>query len=385
MTAFFLVSILKEDIHNYRRTNLEKTLNKFIGIVGILLLILVACVAAYVVFLSVTEYTPDEITLLEVENNQEAMVTVDTPLTAVTYNLGFGAYAPEFDFFMDGGTGSTAKDSETVVNNITGSINTLLEINPDFLLLQEVDRRSTRSHFINQYEMIYRIFSDYGTSFAPNFDVKWIAYPFTDMHGKTYAGQTTLSNKKISSSERITLPTDDTWPARLVALDRCMLVSRIPTSDEKELVIVNVHLSAYDKDGTFRKEQLRVLSEFLEAETAKENYIIVGGDFNHLLPPAEEATFNFTDEVPTWITSIPEEFTPTNFSWQVDPSVPTIRDTATPFKRGETFVSIVDGFLVSNNVRVSRTETINLNFKYSDHHPTYIQFELKPKRKRARP
>lgn len=364
---------------------MEKLLNKIIGIVGIILLILIACVATYVVFLSVTEYTPDEVTIIEVENNQEESVSVDTPLTAVTYNLGFGAYTPEFDFFMNGGTGSKAKDSETVVNNITGSINTLLEINPDFLLLQEVDRGSTRSHYVDQYEMIYRIFSDYGISFAPNFDVKWIAYPFTSMHGKAYSGQTTLSNKKISASERIALPTDDTWPAKLFALDPCILVSRIPTSDNKELVLANVDLSASNKDDEIRKEQLRVLEEFLEAETAKENYIIVGGDFNHLLPPAKDATFNFTGEAPTWIQSMPETFAPENFSWEVDTSVPTIRDTTAPFKRGETFVSIVDGFLVSNNIRVSHAQTIDSNFKYSDHHPTYIEFELKSRRRRLRP
>lgn len=364
---------------------MEKALNKFIGTVGIILLILIACVVIYVVFLTVTEYTPDEITQIEVENNQETTVAIDTPLTAVTYNLGFGAYAPEFDFFMDGGTGSTAKDLDTVVNNITGSINALLEINPDFLLLQEVDRSSTRSHYVDQYEMVYRIFADYGASFAPNFNVKWIAYPFTHMHGKTYAGQATLSNKKIGSSQRITLPTDSSWPTSLVALDRCMLISRIPTSDGKELVIANVHLSAYDKEGIIRKQQLEVLNEFLVAETAKENYIIVGGDFNHLLPPAKDSKLNFTDETPAWITSIPEDFAPTGFSWKADPALPTVRDTGAPFEEGKTFISVVDGFLVSHNVRVSHTETIDLGFKYSDHHPTYIDFELKPRRKRARP
>ena len=363
---------------------MEKALNKLVGIIGVILLILIACLAAYGIFLTLTEYTPEEVTLLEIYNNPSEMVTIEEPLTAVTYNLGFGAYTHNFDFFLDGGKTSTVKDNKIIVDNITESINALLSINPDFMLLQEVDQDSTRSRYINQYDMITRIFADYGSTFSPNFDVKWIAYPFTHMQGKVYSGQATLFNKSIETATRVTLPSDQSWPRRLLNADPGLLITRMPTSDDKELVLVNLHLplDKNDKEDAFIKGQLSALEELLLAEYEKENYIIVGGDFNHLLPLAEEVSFQFRDDIPSWINPLPVSFSPDNFSWAVDMSSPTMRDPSVPFKKGSSFVSIVDGFLVSDNVRILESTTLDLNFQNSDHHPTYIKFELKPKRKR---
>ena len=45
------------------------------------------------------------------------------------------------------------------------------------------------------------------------------------------------------------LPCPFSWPTRIANLKRCLLVERIPIADsDKELVLVNLHLEAYD-DG----------------------------------------------------------------------------------------------------------------------------------------
>lgn len=363
---------------------MEKALNKLVGIIGVILLILIACLAAYGIFLTLTEYSPEEVTTLEVQNNSSQVISIESPLTAVTYNLGFGAYTHDFDFLLDGGKNSAIKDNNIIVDNITESINTLLSINPDFILLQEVDQDSTRSRYINQYQMITRIFADYGSTFSSDFNVKWIPYPFTHAIGKIHSGQATLSNKSIDNATRITLPSDQSWPRRLLNTDPGLLVTRMPTSDDKELVLVNIHLplDKHDKEDAFIKGQLSALEELITTEYEKENYIIVGGDFNHLLPVDEEVSFRYTDEIPSWINPLPVSFSPDNFSWALDMSSPTMRDPSLPFKKGSSFVGIVDGFLVSDNVRILESKTLDNNFKNSDHHPTYIKFELKPKRKR---
>ena len=36
-------------------------------------------------------------------------------------------------------------------------------------------------------------------------------------------------------------------------LDRCFLISRLGLDNGKELVLINVHLSAYDQGGTIRR------------------------------------------------------------------------------------------------------------------------------------
>ena len=56
------------------------------------------------------------------------------------------------------------------------------------------------------------------------------------------------------------------------------MVTRIPVSNNKELVI-NVHLSAYDKGGIYKKASTGL--KVMEEEYKKGSYIIVGGDFNH--------------------------------------------------------------------------------------------------------
>lgn len=37
--------------------------------------------------------------------------------SALTYNIGFGAYTPDFSFFMDGGKFSWAKSKDSVLKN----------------------------------------------------------------------------------------------------------------------------------------------------------------------------------------------------------------------------------------------------------------------------
>ena len=49
------------------------------------------------------------------------------------------------------------------------------------------------------------------------------------------------------------------------------------------LVVVNLHLEAYD-DGEGKIAQTKQLREFIEAEYAKGNYVIAGGDFNQIFP-----------------------------------------------------------------------------------------------------
>ena len=41
------------------------------------------------------------------------------------------------------------------------------------------------------------------------------------------------------------------------------------------------------------------------------------------------------------------------------------------------FVLTVDGFIVSDNVEVVSSQVIDLKFKYSDHNPVEMIFELK--------
>ena len=66
-----------------------------------------------------------------------------------------------------------------------------------------------------------------------------------------------------------------------------MIVNRVKTTNNKELVLINLHMSAYDKGGEFRQKQLNMLEEVLQDEYKKGNYVIAGGDWNHVIPTTD--------------------------------------------------------------------------------------------------
>ncbi|AWZ47424.1 endonuclease [Clostridiaceae bacterium 14S0207] len=353
---------------------------KIFLVVFSVILALLTLLIAYILYLQVTDYKPDTITKLTVEGsngNNDKLVKPNTEMTAVTSNVGFGAYDHAFQFFMDGGTESRAASKENVIKNITGIGNAIKKQNPNFILLQEVDIDSTRSYHVNQYDVFKNIFKGYNSSFGVNFNVKWIAYPFLKPHGRVLAGQPTFSDFKVASSERLDLPVDESWPKKLFFLDRCVTVSKLPVENGKELVILNSHLSAYDKGGKIRKKQLAVLKNFLEEEYNKGNYVVIGGDWNHEIPGINLDGFTSKDPWPNWLKEVPKEFNPKGFKWYADSKVPTCRDAGKPYVKGDNFVCVIDGFMVSDNIDVTDVRGLNLDFKYSDHNPVMMKFKLK--------
>ena len=66
-------------------------------------------------------------------------------------------------------------------------------------------------------------------------------------------------------------------------------------------------------------------------------------------------------------------------------NAPTCRDASVNWVKGESYVTTIDGFIVSDNVEVELCETIitsggRLNvdhFAYSDHDPVIMKFKLK--------
>ena len=69
--------------------------------------LLLAAVLLYVAYVLLSySRIPDRQVLTPTGTATAASVTTGQAYTAVTQNLGFGAYTPQFTMFMDGGTGS---------------------------------------------------------------------------------------------------------------------------------------------------------------------------------------------------------------------------------------------------------------------------------------
>ena len=193
--------------------------------------------------------------------------------------------------------------------------------------------------------------------------VPYLFYPLINPHGANQSGILTLSRHPISSAVRRSLPIE-TSVMKLVDLDRCYSVSRVPMENGRELVLYNLHLSAYTSDGTIATEQLQMLCADMLAEYENGNYCVAGGDFNKdLLGNSAEIFGVAGGENDTWAQPIPEGTIPDGLSLVVpfDPEHPvaTCRTANEPYNEETTFRVTVDGFLVSDNVEAVSADVVD--------------------------
>lgn len=374
---------------------------KVIKITGIILLALVIVLAAYIIYLYASYHRiPDnqELQVEEISQNTEAgnKLTTEKNYSALTYNIGFGAYTPDFSFFMDGGKSSWAKSKDSVKETIKGAGELVASKDPDFALVQEIDLDATRSYHVNEYSILKENIPAYNCVFAQNYDSAFLFYPFTQPHGKSKAGLALFSKYPITGSLRRSFPISTSF-TKFFDLDRCYSISRVPVDNGKELVIFELHMSAYGNSDAIREGQIRMLSEDMQKEYEAGNYVICGGDFNHDLKAADtqskasDASNNTqTDsgdsaEPESWAYPFPRSELPEHFSFCLDQLSEdeknnlwnSARNADMEYVPGETYTVTLDGFIISDNVECTKYENVNTGYSYSDHDPVYMEFQLK--------
>ncbi len=353
-------------------------------LLGVMALLL-AAVVGYLIYVFAVWYRVEDNQVLSVETAGSAVHTepaVNESYRAVSYNTGFGAYSNDYSFFMDGGRESRARSPEAVRENVTGAMETVKAIAPDFLLLQEVDIDGTRSYHINELELVEEALGGLFDSwtFAQNYDSPYLFWPLTEPHGANQAGQATFSSFPIASALRRQLPIEN-GVMKLVDCDRCYTVQRIPLGEgSAELVLYNLHLSAYTSDGVIAEEQLKMLFADMLGEYEKGNYAVAGGDFNKDLLGNSSEIFGVSGPAYTWAQPIPASLVPEGLSIVApfDPDKPTAscRNADRPYGP-DSYRVTVDGFIVSANVEVRSARVWETGFRWSDHNPVYMDFVLR--------
>lgn len=360
---------------------MKKTWKKALKILLCALLALALAVGGYVAYVFIDYDRLEDNLPLKVE--QSALVTgmpaAGETYRLASYNIGFGAYSDDYSFFMDGGTESRARSVNAVHENVGGAIEAVKALEPDFLLLQEVDVDGTRSHHVDEKAYIQSLLPGFGpVVFAQNYDSPYLFWPLNAPHGANRAGQLTLSRYAVSSALRRSLPIEE-GVMKLVDLDRCYSVSRIPAEGGGELVLYNLHLSAYTSDGKIAEEQLKMLFADMLAEYQAGNWAVAGGDFNKDLLGNSDEIFGVSGPAYTWAQAIPESLIPEGLSIAApfDPDSPTAscRNADRPYGP-DNYLVTVDGFIVSANVAVEAARVQDTGFRWSDHNPVYLDFTL---------
>ena len=350
-------------------------MKKAFKIILIILAVIAAAVIAFIAWLSITEYRPESMEEVPISGSSTGKAAIGQELNIVTWNIGYCGLGKDSDFLMDGGKQVQPLDREYVESCLDGIKSFLNGTNADLFLLQEVDIDSRRSYGINEAEEL-----DMGVSaHALNFSCRFVPYPLP-MIGRVSSGlMTTSSSLELISAERISLPCPFSWPVSMANLKRCLLVTRIPVEgSDKELVIINLHLEAYD-DGEGKLAQTEQLMKYIEQEYKKGNYVIAGGDFNQSFPNGLAVYPNTHGEL--WMPStLDESLLSYGCSFSYDTDTPTCRllnQSYNPDDTENTQYYVIDGFILSPNVELVAVETIDLAFEYSDHNPVSIRVKLK--------
>lgn len=342
-------------------------------------LILTAVILAggLVGYLTLTEYDPAYAENAEYGANSAAPDYAGQRLRIVSFNTGYAGLGRDADFVMDGGTQVNPDSEETVRRNMLGIESLLRGTGADILLLQEVDTESDRSFGYNQFLQYEYDLDGYEARFALNYKCEYVPYPLNERIGKVSSGLATYSRYAISSATRYSLYCPFSWPTRAANLKRCLLVTRYDIKNStKQLVIVNLHLDAYD-DGEGRAKQAQQLLEFMTAEYEKGNYVIAGGDFNQLFP--NTASVYPVKDSSTWEPATLNLKLPEGWSYAYDSSTPTCRLLNQPYDRSsdKTQYYVLDGFILSPNIELAQVQTLDAGFVYSDHNPVVLDILLR--------
>jgi endonuclease/exonuclease/phosphatase family metal-dependent hydrolase len=358
---------------------LFKGLIKFVFRVVFALVLVVTIILSY---FTIVEYKPDDIETLPINNNVETKVELSQDISVLTFNIGYAGLGKNEDFVLDGGTKSRP-DSKDVVESYLDGIKSLLTAHPsDIYMLQEVDLDSRRSYYIDESNEIEELLGNtYNSTFAYNYNAKFVPFPvsLTNYLGKIESGIFSLTKYQVKSSHRYQLPGAFAWPVRTVNLKRAMMVNVLPINNSsKELIVVNLHLSAYDGDGSMRAQEMKMLKEFLVEQSSKGNYVLVGGDFNQTFPAAQ----GIYPAKPGYYVAYPidNDFLPSGYSFAIDTTKPSCRLLNEPYDKtsSNTQYYIIDGFIVSDNIQIKKVETVDHDFQYSDHNPVSLSIQLLP-------
>ena len=378
---------------------MKKPLIKIFKIVGLILAVILLALAGYIIYLYASYHRIEDNLELQVETTKEItdenILTTGQKYSALTYNIGFGAYTPDFSFFMDGGKSSWAKSKDSVLETVQGAGELAASKNPDFALIEEIDLDSTRSYHVNEYNILKDCFPDYYYVFAQNYDSAFLFYPFTQPHGSSKSGIGVFSRYPVTSALRRSFPVSTSF-TKFFDLDRCYSISRVPVDNGKELVIFALHMSAYGNSDAIREGQIAMLTADMQKEYEAGNYVLCGGDFNHDLKASadeenpetgkdDQNNISSDKEYESWAYPFPREELPDHFSFCLD-QLPeeersnlwnSARNADMEYVPGETYTVTLDGFIISDNIDCISYENINTGYSYSDHDPVYVEFKLK--------
>jgi len=347
-----------------------------IKVLGLILLIPAGLFMGFVLFLTMTDFNPAQKEDIAINGNGPVLPAEKNEFTFLTWNIGYGGLGKKMDFFYEGGTRVRPERKE--FTEYLDGIGQLLSTSDsvDFIFIQEADINSRRSYFTDEVKVIGKALPGWCSLFAKNYDCRFVPVPLNNPMGRVVSGIACFPKYKPLTAERLDLGTRFSWPKQLVMLKRCIMVMRYKMNNGKDLVVVNLHNSTFDKGGVLRKKELEKLQVLLLSEYRKGNYVITGGDWNNNPRGFRPGAVISGDIAKRVEPALEPDFLP-GWRFAFDSLAPTNRDVEMPYQKGKTKTTIIDFYVVSPNVEIKSVHTLTTGFRCSDHQPVFMKVALK--------
>ena len=305
---------------------------------------------------------------VEPQGNGTVNIATGDQITVTAWNIGYAGLGAESDFVADGGDSYLPPNRQAVDKNIAGITENLNSLPSDFFILQEVAGPSRLTRGANPLRAVNETLAERHNHFSSDFTLRYTPPPFAPKHGL-------YSSTAVPgiTPETFNLPLEPGYILGAAKRRYHIQVLRAPFPGG-EWTIINLHLSAFDDGANIRRQQLRAVLDFAEEEYAKGRFVVMGGDWNLELARPDRPYTTIEEDL-FWLHAFPLKELAEGWQIAVDETTPTVRTNERPYVPGENFTTVIDGFVVSPNVRVETVTTRDTDFQYTDHQPVTGTFQ----------
>lgn len=324
---------------------------------------------------AIVEYRPDTETTIEdySANGYDGCQPLPDTIKIMSWNIGYAGLGDNMDYFYDGGV--KIRDSrERTIQNLQDIIAVMKSADADLYFLQEVDKRSHRSYYINELDSLTAHFPDYHLFYAINYKSWFVPIPLRNPIGAVDGGLVILSKYTPCRVVRMQYPSKFPFPVSLFNLKRCMLSAYFADSDGNVIMLGNTHSTAFDT-GNMRSKETSFIKDLAYDFNSSGTRFIYGGDWNQYPPQYDPSKEELENEYYR-----PELLDTSNVSDLAsvvcDFSHHTLRYNDCVYSE-QSLQTLADFFIVSKGIEPLSVETMNLNYRSSDHNPVVMAVSLK--------
>lgn len=260
--------------------------------ISFILFLLIIAVAIVFQWASDSAPGPGNITGTIYSNAQETEYNLETPdtLRVMTWNIAYG------HGMGSDGIGYHPRTKEEYEERMQSMARLIRDSRADIVLIQEIDFDSSRSHRMNQLQLLSAMSGLQFSAEAISWDAGYVPFPYwplSHQFGRIKSGGAILSRYPILENDIILHPKPDSNPWYYNAFYLFRYTQTVTVrSGIRQFRVVNNHLDAYDAEN--REEQAIAIAGLLELPDETNPVIIFGGDMN-TVPVKASQLYNFDD------------------------------------------------------------------------------------------